>query len=383
MTAKIENILIKFLSGSANASELNELHRWIWEPENGPSFDDFIKTHYAITLGMNEPEKDEIRERLLKEIRKEENRFQKRRFRKVLKYAAMAILFIGMGYFIREIISDRSKDTIVIPSQEDIVLELEDGKKRIIKEDGSIQLMDTQGNPVGSQNGKSLVYQKPNGGERPTYNTLSVPYGKRFDLTLSDGTRVYLNSGSTIKYPTYFIDKKKREVFLEGEAFFEVAHDDNLSFQVNTNEIDVTVFGTKFNVATYPEDSGASVVLVSGSVGLSAKEQDSTTILLKPGFRGTFNGTSKKFAAGKVDTSIYTSWLQGELVFRNAPFQNILRKLERQYNVVIINNNQKLADETFSATIETDRETIEQVFEYFNRIHDIEYETLNNKIIIN
>ena len=332
---------------------------------------------------MNEPDKDEIRERLLKEIRKEKNRFQKRKFRKVLKYAAMAILFIGIGYLFKETLNHRNKNTIVIPSQDDIVLELEGGEKRIIKEDGSVQLTDVQGNSVGHQNGKSLVYQKPKGFERPTQNTLRVPFGKRFDLTLSDGTRVYLNSGSTIRYPTYFINGNKRKVFLEGEAFFEVAHDDNLSFQVNTNEIDVTVYGTKFNVASYPEDSGASVVLVSGSVALSAKEQDPANILLEPGFRGTFNGTNKTFAAEKVDTSIYTSWLQGELVFRNVPFQNILRKLERQYNVVIINNNQKLGDETFNATIETDRETIEQVFEYFNRIHDIEYETLNNKIIIN
>ena len=383
MTAKIEHILIKFLSSSANASELNDLYRWILEPENRPLFDDFIKTHYAITIGMNEPDKDEIRERLLREIRKEKNRFQTKRFGRVLKYAAMAILFIGTGYFLREIMSDRSKGTTVMPSQDDIVLELEGGEKRIIKEEGSIQLTDTQGNSVGHQNGKSLVYQKPKGPELPSRNKLSVPFGKRFDLTLSDGTRVYLNSGSTIRYPTYFINGNRREVFLEGEAFFEVAHDDNLSFQVNTNEIDVTVYGTKFNVASYPEDSGASVVLVSGSVALSAKEQDSANILLEPGFRGTFNGTDKTFAAEKVDTSIYTSWLQGELVFRNAPFQNILRKLERQYNVVIINNNQKLGVETFNATIETDRETIEQVFEYFNRIYDIEYVTLNNKIIIN
>src|SRR5665811_475490 len=117
MTVKIENLLIKFLSGSANIAEQNELHRWILEPENGPIFDDFIKTHYAITLGMNEPDKDEIRERLLKQIRREKNLFQKLSFRKVLKYAAVAILFIVTGYFLREIISDGSKDTIVIPTQ--------------------------------------------------------------------------------------------------------------------------------------------------------------------------------------------------------------------------------------------------------------------------
>lgn len=383
MTTKIEKTLIKFLFSSANASELDELDRWILKPENRPIFDNFLKTHYAITLGMNEPDKEEIRKRLLKEIRKEKTRFQSKRFRKVFKYAAMAILFIGTGYFLRELMSDRSKDTTVMPSQDDIVLELEGGEKRIIREDGSIQLTDVQGNSVGRQNGKSLVYQKPKGRARPTRNTLSVPFGKRLDLTLSDGTRVYLNSGSTIRYPTYFINKNKREVFLQGEAFFEVVHDDNRYFQVNTNEIDVTVYGTKFNVATYPEDSGSSVVLESGSVALSSKEQDSAAIFLEPGFRGTFNGTDKTFAAEKVDTSIYTSWLQGELVFRNVPFQNIIRKLERQYNVVIINNDTKLADETFNATIETDRETIEQVFEYFKRIHDIEYETLNNKIIIN
>ncbi|HDZ15321.1 hypothetical protein LCGC14_0719610 [marine sediment metagenome] len=382
MTSETEYILIKFLSSSANATELDYLEGWIQQPENKSIFDDFIKTHYAITIGMNDLDKIEIRNRLMNEIRKDKKQFKTRKLSKVLKYAAIAIFFIGTGYFLSEIKSI-GKDITVMPSHDDIVLEQEGGIKRIIKEGGAIHLTDVQGNSVGHQNGESLVYQKPNTLVLPTKNKLSVPFGKRFNLTLSDGTVVHLNSGSTIRYPTYFISENKREVFLEGEAYFDVAHDENLSFQVNTNEIDVIVHGTKFNVSTYPEDVGASVVLISGSVGLSAKEADGASILIEPGFRGTFDGTGKTFATKKVDTSLYTSWLQGQLVFRNTPFKNILRKLERQYNVVIINNNQILGDETFNATIETDRESIEQVFKYFNRIHDIDYEVLNNKIIIN
>ncbi len=384
MSPKIEEILVKFLSKSANTSELNELDRWVQRSENRPIFRNFIETHYAITIGMNEPDKNEIRERIIREIRKDKNVFRRMKFAKYLKYAAIAILLIGIGFFFREDLITNHKQEIIQPIEDNIVLELGNGETRIIMEGGLSRVTSADGNVIGQQSGNKLIYLKPNMTDKLIYNTLTIPYGKRFDIILSDGTHIFLNSGSTIKYPVSFIRGQKREIFLEGEAFFEVSHNKKDSFVVIANEMEVEVYGTKFNVTTYEEDLEASVVLISGSVGFSVKGMTSDDqVLLEPGFKGAFNRNNMQISIEKVNKAIYTSWLRGNMVFRDAPFENIIKKLERQYNVIIINNNKKLANETFNATIEVDRETIEQVFEYFKRIHQIEYQIFNNKIIIN
>ena len=383
MSQKMEELLVKFLSKSANASELNQLDRWIQRPENKPIFRDFIKTHYAITIGMNESGKDEIRERILSEIRKDKNIFRKQQFTNFLKYAAIAILFIGIGYVFEQDLTVSYNQKTIQPAEDNIVLELGNGEIKMIAEDGLSQVTDADGKVVGRQSGNKLVYLEPNTAEELVYNTLTIPYGKRFDIVLSDGTHIFLNSGSTIKYPVSFIRGQKREVFLEGEAYFEVSHDEH-PFVVNANEMEVEVYGTKFNITAYEEDPESSVVLVSGSVGLSViGEVSSDQMLIEPGFKGTLARNGEHISVEKVNVAMYTSWLRGNMVFRNATFEYIIKKLERRYNVVIINNNEKIAKETFNATIEVDRETIEQVFDYFDRIHQIEYLVFNNKIILN
>ena len=237
---------------------------------------------------------------------------------------------------------------------------------------------------VGVRNGNKLVYDQ---GEelKLVYNTLTVPNGKQFSIVLSDGSNVHLNSGSSIKYPINFLKGQQRQVFLTGEAFFEVAHDQVYSFIVNAQDLNIHVYGTKFNVSNYPEDRDTEVVLVEGSVSLRENLVigDKPEVYLKPGYMGIYNRSDNNISQEEVNTSIYTSWMNGNLVFRNISFENIIQKLQRHYNVVIINNNKKLARETFNATIETEHETIEQVFNYFNKVYQIEYKIIENKIIIN
>jgi ferric-dicitrate binding protein FerR (iron transport regulator) len=227
-----------------------------------------------------------------------------------------------------------------------------------------------------------LIYDNNIDIKELVYHNLKVPYGKRFNIVFSDGSKVYLNSGSVIKYPIKFIENKKREVFLEGEAFFDVAENKNDMFLVNSKGIKVEVYGTKFNVRNYTEDFNSDIVLVEGSVGINNSEILEQTIL-KPGFKGSVNKENFKVTTSKVNTKIYTSWIDGEVIFRNETFNQILKKLERLYNVTIINNKNKSSNELFNAAINVENENIEQVLEYFNKIYNIDYQTFNNKIIIN
>lgn len=380
-----ENLIVKYLSNSANASDLDMLNNWIEEPENEDYFKEYIKTHFAITIAMNDTDLNEIREKLQREIRKDKNIFNRFQFTSLVKYAAIALLFMGVGYFYQQGRSEIVTVEKISPRADAITLQLDNGNVEVIEQDGNSNVIDAKGQVVGVQQGKKLVYKENFTDSKMVYNTLSVPNGKRFNVTLSDGTEVYLNSGSTLKYPVNFLREGVRQVFLKGEAFFEVSHIKENSFVVNAEGLDIKVYGTKFNVTNYPEDNSTQVVLVDGSVSLLESNKivnNESEVFLKPGFMGIFNKIDSEISKEEVNTAIYTSWMDGNLVFRNISFEKIIQKLGRHYNVVIINNNEKLKSENFNATIETEHESIEQVFNYFNKVYQIEYRIIENKIII-
>ncbi|CAM4241239.1 FecR family protein [Zobellia roscoffensis] len=387
MTPEEADIYIaKYFTQTADTAELDSLNNWLQNKENQKTFKTYVKTNFAINLAMNDPNLDKVKKELLKEIRNENVSKGKVRLLSVLKYAAIALVFLGLGVLLKNNLSTDGLDEVVIPREDLITLELGNGEVQIISEDGSSKIVDEAGNIVSNKKGSQLIYEDEERNSNLQFNTLTIPNGKRFGLVLSDGTKVHLNAGSSITYPTIFTKDAARKVILLGEAYFEVSPDKTRQFIVSSQELDIKVYGTKFNVENYSEDEEAEIVLVEGSVSLSNHEEKENTdaeVFLKPGFKGVFSKKEKNIVHQKVNTALYTSWINGNLVFRNERFDNIIQKLERHYNVVIINNNDLLANETFNATVETNHETIEQVFEYFNKVYQIEYQIVENKIIIN
>lgn len=385
-SAKIKKLLENYFSAAVTTDDLGRLELWILKPENISVFKDYVKTNFAIQLSMNDSDPSILKERLLKEIRMDKRILLNRTMRKYSKYAAVAILFLGIGYFIKNDFFEEAQLDAVIPKEDVVTLQLENGDVEILSKNSSSEVKNGQGEIVGVQKGSRLVYKDKIKNVILAYNTLKVPYGKRFDIVLSDGTEVFLNAGSTLKYPVQFLTDSVRQVVLEGEAYFEVSHDSKNAFSVVSQGLSVTVLGTKFNVSNYEEDPQTEVVLVDGSVRLTPLKNsmgNTNTTLLEPGLKGTFNKVQKKITKEEVNTSLYTSWVRGQVMFRNSTFENIIKKLQRHYNVVIINNNSELANETFNASIDVETEGIEQVLEYFNKIYGIDYEIVSNKIIIN
>ena len=164
----------------------------------------------------------------------------------------------------------------------------------------------------------------------PVFNQLRVPYGKRAFLKLSDGTSLWVNTGTTVIYPTTFANNN-REIFVEGEVFAEVFHDSKRPFIIKTDKLDVQVLGTVFNVSAYKEDKQTSVVLVSGSVNVKPKNGKAT--IIKP--NQLFAYTDQASTLREVDVENYTSWHNGNYVFHNEPIENILLRLSRYYNVTM------------------------------------------------
>ena len=383
---KFKRLILKYIDQTTSSSELKIMINALKDPKNVKLFKSYIKTNYYSIYAMNEFETEDILNELRRKIRLTEKKEKGVLFlKKSLKYAAIVIVMFGLGYYSHlNDIGHGVEVPKIIPKADDIVL-IAGNRNLIIKKDehktSNEKKLVSNINLI--QKSNQLIYDNEAKIEKLSFHTLKVPYGKRFNIIFSDGSTVYLNSGSTIKYPVKFLPNQRREVFLQGEAYFDVVENKSDLFIVNSNGINVEVYGTKFNVRNYPEDYNSDIVLVQGSVGISNSKNNDIT-KLTPGYKGSVNKENLSVEKSKINTKIYTSWIDGEFIFRNESFVQILRKLERLYNVTIIDNRDNISEtELFNASIDIDEEKIEEVLNYFNKIYNIKYQIFNNKIIIN
>lgn len=388
----IKEVLQKFASNQCTPEETAWIISYFKENAN---VDDMptVEAINELLLGhdaMDTVEADKIFNRILtvgkeKELRKPQRIERKR---KVWQYtgvaAALLIGLLSIPYFY---LSPRNEETKkaadFTPPPEAITLQLQNGSIAVISENGNSQVIDAKGNLIGKQKGNRLIYDSLVVADELTYNTLRVPFGKKFELLLSDGTTAFLNAGTSLKYPVNFLPGKDREVFLDGEAFFDVTKNEKSPFIINATQLNVRVLGTKFNVSNYEEDDVTDVVLVEGSVGLYGTKEKfggESTTMLTPGYKGSFFKEKSDIATEKVNTAIYTSWIHGDLVFRNMTFENILKKLERNYNVSITNHNLSLAQEKFNASFR--KSPIDTVLKYFKTTYSLDISINGNEIII-
>ncbi|TRZ41589.1 FecR family protein [Robertkochia solimangrovi] len=302
------------------------------------------------------------------------------KWRSYLKYAAILILMLASGLMLLKT-SFRSDEILQIEHKA-ITLEMEDGTIKEIDLQDSQSIADKHGNVIGNQHTNQITYNSSSEYEELVFNTLNVPYGKTFELQLSDGTKVHLNSGSSLRYPVHFLKERNRNVYLDGEGYFEVSKDPEHPFLVNTGNYKVEVLGTQFNVMNYNDELETKVVLVEGSVKFFNPEY-SNEVLLSPAMMATANKLTpaSKIELTKVNTQLYTAWIDGRFIYRDMPFSQIIKKLERKYNVQIVNNNKDLENQPFSGNLGD--ESIEDVLSFFNEVHGLNYEIKDNTIHIN
>jgi hypothetical protein len=385
---KISNkkIISKYLDSDASEAEVEQLMKWLKKKSNQVIYKDFIQTKLLIDNKYKSFAYQEASIAFLEEIKLMKRNKIKKRCSHWLKYAAIFIALLGFGYFFmnqNRALPIIENDSVI--AKDAITLELENGDVKIINSNGEEKVVSKTGEVIAEHKGDILNYGKENSSKKLVYNTLTIPNGKKFQVVLSDGTTVHLNAGSSFKYPEHFIDTGNRQVYLlEGEAYFEVAKDARHPFVVNSNAINVRVLGTEFNLSSYPEDEAINTVLIEGAVCIYGKKEiynKAASLELKPGYKASWDKDKKDIIVEEVDTKIYTAWKDGELIFKNTQFKNIIKKLERHFNVSIINNNTKLNEQYFDAKF--DIETIEQVLKAFNKSIKMQYTIENNQIIIN
>jgi len=218
-----------------------------------------------------------------------------------------------------------------------------------------------------------FYFSEPGQKQRDVYNELNIAFGTTSQLVLADGTKVWLNSGSNLKYPLNF-KGYSREVYLEGEAYFEIAKNRNKPFIVKTSYMDVKAMGTSFNVMAYPEEGMVETTLIMGKASLVeelATSKLKTLTEIKPGEMASFDKIKKKIILEEVDTKKIISWKEGQLIFRDDPMDNVVRKLGRWFNTDIVLIDDELRSYRYTATFID--ENLSQVLELLKMSSPIDY----------
>lgn len=207
------------------------------------------------------------------------------------------------------------------------------GERVVLEEAGQLDLHETNGS-IRIDSGK-VVYSASTVSEpeREAYNTLSIPYGGEYRLLLADGTTVYLNAGSELRYPVAFA-AAERKVYLKGEAWFEVAKEAERPFYVETDEVSIRVYGTAFNVNTHGLRA-TETVLVSGEIGIKKTGSDKEW-RMRPGQLASCDHHSGEISLREVDVRKYIAWKNGEFCFNDDTLEEILEELGRWYDLTVV-----------------------------------------------
>jgi transmembrane sensor len=358
-----DELLVKYLTGMADETERNNALRWIRQSdENRKYFDELrdvyeaskitqIHNNYSIDLSWERVKSMHYKRKV--EALQEEDKSKYRKFiREIIKYAAVILIVLVLGGLSYQYMSKSDSS----PLAKDI------------------------------------------------WNNIEAPFGSRAHLTLVDGTKVWLNAGSQLRYSSGFANHN-REVFLEGEAYFDVAHDNNMQFVVKTSHLDIKVYGTEFNVKAYPDEDFIQTTLVKGSIaieGAIVAKTGKRIVYLKPNQTATYYINKKRAGKGEeksdvhlekkitgkenmeilpeINPVVYTSWKDSRWMIEGESMLSLAKKLERRYNMKFIFHSKALQRYKFTGTLKD--ETLEQVLNLIKLSAPIEYRIENNDVFL-
>lgn len=387
MSTNIENLIVKYLTNSATATDLDRLTEWIEEPTNRIIFKEYVKIHYSIYYSIKEPNSQEVLNKLLLTIRREKSFVYRLKSHSVYTYVA-AVLVIGLIAFAYVFVSNTNSIQENIIVNQHNTIEIGTDKAILTLANGS-QIVLGKGTTFNKQNinsnGEGIFYkQRKSERVEIKYNFLTIPRGGQFFIKLSDGTKVWLNSESQLKYPVSFNDGKTRKVELVyGEAYFDVSpsiHHHGARFNVFNKSQEIEVLGTEFNVKAYKDESNIYTTLIEGKVLVSSGLSNQ---VLKPAQQSNFSIHDNKFM--EVTTiNVYNevSWKDGVFSFRKKSLVEIMKVLSRWYDIEVVFENQKLKNQGFNGVLGKDQDIVETL-ENLKRFGSIkEYEINNKKVIL-
>lgn len=378
-----DELILKVLDGIATPDEIQALARWMeTDPENEVYFNQ-LKKAWNLTSGPI-PSEERVEHELGNYMEYIRSKHQKYSIGLLLKYAAIVMIPLLSVICWLQLEKDE------IPSQMAVgnpgIIPGEHKAMLITAQGQTIALLPSQERDICVQedfvvkNGQAgIVYQDSKKAVSTLqYNTLKTPRGGEYTVVLSDGTKVYLNAASELKYPVQF-DSKKRQVHLSGEAYFEVARDTNRPFYVVTDAVRVKVYGTEFNVNTYGI-GGTQTTLVSGKVGIRGKSSGQE-YMMEPLQLAEFDVNGEFKGIRNVNVRTYTAWKEGFFVFENEGLEDILNRLSRWYDVDVFYGSEKVKGYHFTGHMEK-YEDVEIILNAISKMVGVHFTIKDRTIVV-
>ena len=308
----------------------------------------------------------------------------KRLFLSLYKYAAIAVIAFGVGFYTlhnRNVPGDFLSHLSPMDISEPVLLQ--NNQKYIALGAESFSLNEQTGIVKNNHTDKLLSYHQEDAsrgfsfGKKRADNRLLVPQGQTYKLALADGTNVMLNAESELTFPSEF-DTDRREVFLKGEAFFQVTHNEKAPFIVHTDQLDVQVLGTTFNVSGYNNENMLKVTLVEGSIRI---HQQGDSVKIRPNEQYNYNKNTREKRGQTVDTELFTSWVNDEYIFKDTTLDEIFTRINHWYMFDVTYESPSLKEKRFFLTIGRDA-ALDQIIQIINSTEEVCIEKKDNHIVV-
>lgn len=385
---EIARLIAAKLSETITPEELVQLDAWLAEDERHRTR--FCRIQERLEKGEND---DVFRKTddILKDMEKVKRELPKKKWHflgnSFFRYAAAVVLLMGGGtILIINHLNQKENKIQLVRQQETVpsgsckaILTLGNGEQ-VRLEDMMLDSIREGGALISNREGE-LAYKYTSEDEQKEitgFNTITIPRSGEYKLTLSDGTRVWLNSATELKYPVKFAGDSRR-VFLKGEAYFEVAADAKHPFIVESSGVNVKVLGTGFNVMAYPDDTEAAVTLVHGKVGVQTDKQQ---VILLPDEQYVYQLATHQGTVRKVDVGLYIGWKEGILNFDGMPLDDLTQRLSRWYNVDFFFTSEQLKKLKFSGAFKKYNE-LRYVLNIIEEITDVQFVVKSRSVIVN
>lgn len=385
-------LVVKYLLNNLTEQEEKEYEHWRKEDE-----DLYSKVFSLKNYNKYKKEIDKIN--ITKEWKKFEKRLNEKNtakvvniFPKIIRYAAsilIPILIAGSVFFFgyKGLFKERGQqviaETTIEPGIKKAELILSNGNQVILDETTRDSIVEADGTTIFSD---SLQLKYGIDTEKQLavlYNELHVKRGWEWQLTLDDGTKVWVNSMSKLKYPVQF-SGNTREVELEGEAYFEVAHNPDKPFMVKTPSYDIEVLGTSFNISHYENDEFSHTTLVEGKIKINSSiliGDKELSLELEPDQQFYLDKTKMDTNLLKVNASVYSEWKDGYFVFEDETLDNIFRKMARWYEIEYFFKDNKLRNEIYSGKLPRFKD-FKTILDMIEEVSDIRFDVDKNTILI-
>lgn len=352
---KLTDLLMKHLQGSLSDSEQDLLSQWLLESERNRLLFESINDEEQLrqlVLSYYEEEAEDNEAIILSKIRQGIGAATPVRRIGVLRrwgwLAASVLLAAGIGGYL---LQNRKAATPVAETQADIppgkegaVLTLADGSQVVLDSLGNGVIATQNGTQILLKNGE-LAYTTGAGSDAPVYNNLTTPKGRQFQLILPDGTKVWLNAASSLRYPTAF-SGSNREVAVTGEVYFEVAKNAHQPFIIDvSNQMKIQVLGTQFNVNAYSNEAAIKTTLVEGSLKIisGASAAGGSFVVLQPGQQAQIGNTAADVSTqqaikvlNNADVDKAVAWKRGLFNFEDSGLEEVMRQVERWYDIEVV-----------------------------------------------